>query len=57
MRLSSKKKKKGAIYKIGPESKILILISGPLIDTPFKARISLDMGFFKVSHNKQTSPT
>lgn len=51
------KKEKGAIYKIGPESKILILISGPMIDTPFKAHISSDMGFFKVSHNKQTSPS
>lgn len=49
-----KKKKKGIIYKIGPEVKFPFLISGPRIDKPFKAWISLDTGFFKVSHNKQT---
>lgn len=36
-------------------SKIPILVPGPMTDIPFKACISLDMGFFKVNHNKQTS--
>lgn len=31
---------------------IPIFVPGPMTDTPFKACISLDMGFFKVSHKK-----